>query len=490
MLHFQQNYDNIVILKKQAFIKEEVKRVKKTLSTTILISILSMNIIPVMTFAQENNTASPKQLKSTVNKNKRIGNDYKYAYVNMNWWENFNDDILNNYIEKAVLNNYDLKMATITVDEYYQNVKMQFSNELPQISAGFVPNLGKMPGSSDFDWSFAAPGIVQYEFDLFLKNRDKTKSSKKTYEASIFDERAAYISVASAVGTTYLNVVKLDKMINLQEEIVNSRKTIYNLMLIRNKEGITSTADTVKANKSYVAGTTDLLELKKQREKLLNQLAVMTGESPENANSLTRSSLDEVNFNNKIPAAISSEVIMQRPDYLKAEKMIEKAGLDVKIAKKEFLPSINLTGLALFNAGNFGSIFTTKNMLASLSSAALLPIFTGGAKTANLRLKKNQYERILQNYYKTNLIAIQEVNDALVAIKLDEEKMNLTVKQARLEEDDYKYNESRFKEGVISKLDLIQYKENLLVMDKLVAQQKTECFVDYIGLYKATGSKI
>jgi len=261
-------------------------------------------------------------------------------------------------------------------------------------------------------------------------------------------------------------------------------------MLIRNKEGITSTADTVKANKSYVAGTTDLLELKKQREKLLNQLAVMIGESPENASNLTRNSLDEVNFNNKIPSEISSEIIMQRPDYLKAEKMVEKAGLDVKIAKKEFLPAINLTGLALFNASNFGGIFTTKNMLASLSSAALLPIFTGGAKTANLRLKKNQYERILHNYYKTNLTAIQEINDALVAIKLDEEKMKLTTEQARLEKDDYKYNESKFKEGVISKLDLIQYKENLLVMDKLVTQQKTECFVNYIGLYKATGSKI
>lgn len=85
---------------------------------------------------------------------------------------------------------------------------------------------------------------------------------------SKLDERAAYISIASAVGTTYLNIIKLDKTIELQEQIVNSRQSIYDLMLIRNKEGLTSTADTIKANKALVQGQTDLIELKKQREKI------------------------------------------------------------------------------------------------------------------------------------------------------------------------------------------------------------------------------
>mgnify|MGYP002439781101 FL=1 len=44
-------------------------------------------------------------------------------------------------------------------------------------------------------------------------------------------------------------------------------------------------------------------------------------------------------------------------------------------------------------------------------------------------------------------------------------------------------------QGTISKLDLIQYQENLLTIEKLVAQQKVECMTDAISLYKATGSK-
>lgn len=463
---------------------------KKIITTALLASMLSMTVMPAVAVSGKN-TTTPKQFKSMISKNKKTqqSDDYKFNYVNMNWWGNFNDDLLNGYIEKAVLNNYDLKMATINVEEYYQNVRLQFANELPSAVGGFGPGVFKAPGMTNTSSAFGLPIIVQYEADIFLKNHNKTKAVKKLYEGSKLDERAAYISVASAVGSTYFNIINLDKMISLQEQIVNIRQEIYNLMLIRNKEGLTSTADTVKANKALVAGQTDLIELKKNREKMLNQMCVLIGESPENANSIKRNSLDSINYQLAIPSEIPSEIITQRPDYMKAELMVEKAGIDVKVAKKEFLPSINILGGALFNAADIGSLFTTKNMLLGVGGGLMTPLFQGGSLIANLKLKKATYERILQDYYKTNLTAIQEVNDALVASRLDKDKMTQTTKQYNLEKSDYKYNEKKFNQGTISKLDLIQYQENLLTIEKLVAQQKVECMTDAISLYKATGSK-
>ena len=461
---------------------------KKVITITLLASLMSSNIMPALAI-ENTSTTQPKQFKSMVKKDKKVSDDYKFGYVNMNWWNNFNDDLLTSYIQKAVLNNYDLKMATLNVEEYYQNVKTQFANELPSAVGGFGPAWYKAPGSTSTDAAFGVPIIVQYEADIFLKNHNKTQAVKKLYEGSKLAERAAYISVASAVGTTYLNIVKLDKTIEIQEQIVKDRQEIYDLMLLSNKEGLTSTADTVKANKALVQGQTDLIELRKQREKCLHQLAVLIGESPENASSLKRSSLDSLAYDLNIPASIPSEIIMQRPDYMKAELMVEKAGIDVKVAKKELLPTINISGFAFFNAGDIGSIFTTKNAILGLAGGALLPLFTGGKRLANIRLKKATYERILQEYYKTNLTAIQEINDSLVSARLDKDKMQQTIKQAKLEAADYKYNEDKFSQGTISKLDLIQYKENLLTIDKLVAQQKVECMVDAIELYKATGSK-
>ena len=63
-----------------------------------------------------------------------------------------------------------MKIATISTNEYYQNYKIQFGAELPQIGEGFSPALVKLPGISDSVGAFALPGIANYEADIFLKN--------------------------------------------------------------------------------------------------------------------------------------------------------------------------------------------------------------------------------------------------------------------------------------------------------------------------------
>ena len=119
-----------------------------------------------------------------------------------------------------------------------------------------------------------------------------------------------------------------------------------------------------------------------------------------------------------------------------------------------------------------------------------MPIFTGGRRIANLKIKKDEYERLLNDYRKTNLTAIQEINDALVSIKLDNDKYKDIETRAKLEREDFGYSTHRFNEGTISKLDLVQVKENVLFTDQQVVNDKINCLVDYIELYKAVGSQL
>ena len=55
---------------------------------------------------------------------------------------------------------------------------------------------------------------------------------------------------------------------------------------------------------------------------------------------------------------------------------------------------------------------------------------------------------------------------------------------------DFTFTEMKYKEGIISYLDLLQKKESLLVMEKAVATSKTECLVNHISLYKATAGNL
>lgn len=461
---------------------------KKLASVFLTISFLLCNISPC--FAVENVKKNDKKYTHKVKKSRYKDDKFKYEYINIDWWKSFNDEYLTDYIIKAIQHNHDLKMASIAVDEYYQYTKIQFASELPVAGVGFSPALVKNIGFNNWNWSFVAPALVNYEADIFLKNHDKTKAAKKTYEGAIQDERASYIAVASAVGTTYFNIVKLDEMIKYQEKIIDLRKNIYDLTWICNQEGTASMSDTVKANKLYVYGMSELPDLKKNRTKLLNQLAVLTGDEPDDVENLPRKTLAEIHFTGELPKEISSEVITNRPDYIKSEIMLEKAGIDVRVAKKEFLPTINLSGVIGFTASDLGRMFNSKMALSALAAGLILPVFTGGKRIANLRLKKSTYDRVLENYFKTNQTAIQEINDALVVLKQDYTKLEQNQKHEQLEKKDFEITKSRYEAGVISKRDYYQMEENLMSVQKLVASNTSDCLINAIGLYKAAGSKI
>ncbi len=411
-------------------------------------------------------------------------------YINIEWWKGFNDSILLDYVIKAVQYNHDLKTATLKVEEATENKNIRRAKELPSVGVGAVPALYKLPGLTNSDGLISLPIYANWELDLFGKNRDRTKSMDKLINVSRQNERASYISVVSAVGSTYYNIVKLDKLIQIQEEIITDRKQIFDLMKLSNEQGLVSTADTVSANKAYIRSNTDMIELKKSRERLLNMLAVLIGDSPENNKDFKRISFDDLVINKDVPDSISSNVIQARPDYISSELMLEKAGLEVRAAKKDFLPSFNILGLISFNSTEFFSGMSWTNSVALLGGGALLPLFTGGSRIANFKLQKNKYNQAIENYKKTWLVSVQEVNDALCDLKLDNDKYLKTLESYNLDKKDLGFTQMKYDEGIISNLDLLQKKESLLVTEKLLTTDKTDYFINQIGLYKATGAKI
>ncbi len=459
--------------------------------TTFLVAVFMFsNLAPLSAYAvQEGKLTRAEKKQMQVQAQRK---ESALEIVNFAWWEDFEDEYLNSYILRAIEHNQDLKIATLRVEEARQAMKMQFAAELPSFSVGASPAVLKLPGATNSVGSFAVPIVASYELDLFLKNRDKTKSAKKLWEASKFQEKSAYISIVSAVGTCYYNIVKLDKLIALQEEIIKDRKTIYELMSLRNKHGITSTADVVRAEKAYVFATSDMYELKKAREIALNALAVLVGDSPNNIAEYKRIAYDNIKSEKAIPETISSEVITSRPDYLVAEKMVDKSRLDVRVAKKEFLPTIDILGMLSFastSISNMGSMNWT-NAVAGAGGMVNLPLFTGGRKITNLKLASNKYQQVLENYHKTNLTAIQEVNDALATLKIDNEKYLKNDLAYKMEEKDYKYTTLRYENGTISKLDLLQRKEALLSIEKMVVSSRVNNQINQIGLYKSTAAAL
>lgn len=413
--------------------------------------------------------------------------------LNTEFFDNFNDGCLSQYINEAIENNHTAKQATARVEQYRQQTKSSLGRELPSLSVG-ANYLGiKVPDLDNFQLktnAFILPFVTNYEADILLKNRDKTKSTKKSYEASKQDEKAIYIALLTDVATTYTNILQYDEIINKQNELVNISQEILENNNRKFERGVINSTVLNNSKKELEAVKNELENYKKQREIILMQLAVLTGTSPENKDDIQRGKLNDFDYQKTIPTEITSDVIFSRPDVIAAETILEKAQIDIRIARKEFLPTFNITGLWAFNTIAPGNFFSWESSLAALMAGAMQDIFTGGRKIASLKFQKAKYEELFENYKQVSLEAVKEVNTALCLVKHDINIDNNTNNQLIYETKNYNDSQKMLNRGVISNNEYLSAKKKYIIAEIQKSQTKTQRIVNYYTLYKAAGGKL
>lgn len=413
--------------------------------------------------------------------------------LNLDFFYRFNDDYLIYYINSALENNHDLKKAGSVVEQYRQQAKYSLGRELPSFSVSSNYLGVHVPKLDNFELrqsAFVLPFIANYEADFLLKNRDKTKSAKKAYEASLYEEKAIYLSLLSDVASVYLNILQYDELIKQQNEALKIAEEILASDYKKYSRGVINSTQVNSSVQNFETAKNALEKLKKEEASLLLQLAVLTGVSPDNAKDFKRGSLSNFEYSTAIPAEISSDVIFARPDVMAAETKLEKAKIDVRVARKEFLPSFNITGVWIFNTIAPGSFFSWESSLAAIFAGATQDIFKGGMKVANLRLQKSKYEELFEDYKQTDLEAVKEVNTSLCFIKYDTIIENNTIVKLNSEKENFNSTNKKFNRGVISYPEYLRDKSSLILLEQEAVQAKTQRLVNYFTLYKAVGGKL
>lgn len=414
--------------------------------------------------------------------------------LNVEFFNRFNDVYLFQYVNEAIENNHNAKQATIRVEEYRQGVKQQFAQELPSLNVaanyiGYsIPKIAPQIETSKN--GFVLPFIANYEADFLLKNRDKTKSAKKSYEMSKFDEQSAYLALLTDVATVYTNILEYDKLIEEQEKIVANYNQILNDDNKKLSRGVINSTELNNSKSKLEEANIVLENLLKQREILLMQFAVLIGRSANDSSNIERGSIDEFEYSATIPSEIESDVIFSRPDVKRAEAGLEKAKIDIRVARKEFLPKFNITGIWAFNTIAPGSFFSWESSLAALLAGATQDIFTGGRKIANLKYQKAKYEELFEQYRQTDLDAVKEVNTSLCIIKHDTEVENGVNEKLKLEAKNLNSAENMLNRGVVSKSQYLNSENLYISKDMDLAKAKAQRLVNYYTLYKTVGGKL
>lgn len=414
-------------------------------------------------------------------------------YMNVDWWKNFNDEYLIENLLKVYNNNYDLKNAALKIEANEQIVKMQFASELPEVYfSGKISRDLRAPRQQFGDMSipsysqnnFYLPITAGYEIDIWGKNRLKTKSKKEQLEIMKQAQRATYISLSSSFACDYFNLIKADKLLEIQQNLVDIQEEVLAKTKEKYEIGLCPITEVLFQEKILNNLKEEKNNYFKTKEILTSTLKVYLANQNDE---IQRNSYDDISILANIPNEINSNIIENRPDYLQEEANIKRIGLDVKVAKREFLPSFTIFGQLGLNAY---SMSTLCNSPSQFFAAGILPnfdIFSGGRKKAMFKMQKYKYEEALNNYQKTYLTALSEINSGLIDYKTSKKNYDESVQKISTENKIYNLTQDKRNIGGANDLDVLLAQEVYLMAQKELVSNKINSLIAAIGLYKATG---
>lgn len=414
-------------------------------------------------------------------------------YMNLSWWEKYNDENLTNNLLKLYENNYDLKNAALKVKENEQAVKIQFANQLPTIGLSgqmyremrsSMQQFGSLQIPSFAQYNYYLPITLNYEADIWGTNRLKTKSVKQRLEIIKQAERATYISLTSDFAADYFNLIRADEFLSIQEELIKTQEAIV--------EKVKDKYDIGLCNVNEVLAEQRLLTLMKEehnrhiktRDTLTDTMKVYLASS---SSEINRNKYENLTVLKDIPLEYSTEIIENRPDYLQEEANIKRIGFDVSVAKREFLPKFIIFGQIGLNAYHLDTLFNTASQMFSAGILPSLDLFAGGRKVALLKYRKFEYEEALNSYQKTILEGIKEMNTGLAEYKEASENYNESLNRLKLQNQTYTLAKDKQEIGSASDLDVLYAKEAYLMVKKDEVSGKINSIISTIGLYKAAG---
>ncbi|MDM2758643.1 efflux transporter outer membrane subunit [Citrobacter freundii] len=334
-------------------------------------------------------------------------------YQDTGWRTFFVDDQVKALIGEALINNRDLRMATLKVQEARAQYGVTNADRYPQITAGSSGTYsGKLKGDSSTDREFEAGLNLSFDLDFFGRLKNMSEAERQNFFASEEARRAVHILLISNVSQSYFNQRLAYAQLQVAEETLQNYQRSYAFV-----------------EKQLITGSTNVLALEQARgviESTRSEIAKRKGELAQANNALqlllgTYGKLPDDQARSRgdlkpvtLPPSLSSQILLQRPDIMEAEHGLLAANANIGAARAAFFPSITLTSSVSSSSSDLSNLFNASSGMWNFVPKIDIPIFNAGRNQSNLDLAEIRQQQSVVNYEQKIQNAFKEVADALV----------------------------------------------------------------------------
>jgi multidrug efflux system outer membrane protein len=412
--------------------------------------------------------------------------------VNTAWWEQFQDPALNQLIATALADSKDVKIAAARVEQFLGQFVTTRSQLFPQVGSGFQGQRERVPlgttqlpaGVGPVFNQFQVTLSASWEIDFFGKLRRETEAARANLLASEEGRRATILTLVASVATTYVNLLSLDRQLQIAKSTTESRAESVHVFELRFAGGQVAQMQLAQSQSEYEASLAAIPQIELQIAQQEDALSILLGHNP---GPIVRDrELDDLALP-AVPAGLPSDLLERRPDLRQAEQNLIAANAQIGAARALYFPSISLTGLLGTASPQFSSLFTGPARVWSYAGAVSLPIFTAGSISGQVKQAEAQQQQALFEYQKAIQVSFQEVADALVSLQKTRDQLVVQGREVDALRTYSHLARLRYEGGYTSYIEVLDAERSLFNAQLTYAQTQGVVFTSTVSLYQAMG---
>lgn len=401
------------------------------------------------------------------------------------WWKSFGSQELNGLIDKSLADNTDIRAALARIEQARAQLKIAGADLLPSIDATADASRSRRNpanGGATNETSLDAGLSVNYEVDLFGRNRAGADSARASLDASRFDSEAVNLLIMGEVARTYFTLINGYERLKIADDTLGNSRELLGIVEARLEAGAASSVDVAQQRAALAATEASRATIVRGIATAENALAVLVGE-PAQTVKVRERSLAMLNIPAISPGQ-PSRLLERRPDIRKAEQDLIAANADIAAARAALFPSLNIgldAGLARAGLGDPTSTVIT--LLAGLTA----PIFQGGRLEGGVEQVTARQKELLENYRKAVLVSFQEVEDALASTTAAQAREKALATGARESTRAYQLSRELYDAGASDFQALLDVQRDELSAKDAYSQSRSERLIAAVDLYLALG---
>lgn len=417
--------------------------------------------------------------------------------VAQDWWTLFPSPDLDKVIRQAVAGNPGLAAANASLGAARAELAAARGARLPEVDgnaglnrdrlnlASFGFSGGPFPNNPEFSL-YSVGATASFPLDVFGGLRRGVESAAARTEAQHHQLDAAWLTLTGQVATQAASIAALRAQLATVEMIIADDQKNVELVHKAEAAGGESRSAGVSASAQLAADETLAPPLRKQLDAARHALAVLVGKSPAD---WTAPDFDLASFPmpQRLPAALPSELVHQRPDILAAEARYRAATSDVGVATARLYPSLTLSSSITQGSLRPENIFDYKSTAFTLAGSASQSLFDGGRLRAGVSAAEARRAEALAMYQQTVVGAFGQVADLMQAIVHDQEMLAAEKRAEASAEESVKLARLAYGAGATGLFPILDASRQLNTARLGVVKAEAQLRLDAIGLFVATG---